>query len=367
MNKVPVNKYETHKGWRYLTLILCLFLAAFTFGACDDNEPEAAPADEAATEEEAWTPSAEINPIVDQVYTNENFMIEMLVNDSCVIQENGANLVVTTVPNHIALIVSIIPGIQNLAAAAELAKSTVMSSIPDVAIGEAEDANFFGARSKMYGYQASDGTAGYEIASIINQTCYFINIMIDGAAVEAGEMTEDEFNLIMNVLTSVNILRPTQVEPEAQTAVYETHYPQVPPAPQTQKTTKPVSEWSSLPYAYYSWWGDPGDYYSSFPYWYYEPDWDYYSDPGDYWDWGWDDDSDWWFYDEYGDYYGYDYYQDYDDYWDDYDPWSDPGDGYDEWSDSGDYSDDGYGDYVEDDGWGDYAEDDGWGDYADEW
>lgn len=37
---------------------------------------------------------------------------------------------------------------------------------------------------------------------------------------------------------------------------------------------------------------------------------------------------------------------DYDDYYDDYDPWSDPGDGDDAWSDPGDYYDDGWGDYF---------------------
>lgn len=96
--------------------------------------------------------------------------------------------------------------------------------------------------------------------------------------------------------------------------------------------------------------GDSGDY--GTPYYWYDEDgdvwyWNGYenefisygsdgyidSDSGEYMesnDAGWDDD---------------DYY--YDDYYDDYDPWSDPGDGDDAWSDPGDYYDDGWGDYFE--------------------
>jgi hypothetical protein len=152
----------------------------------------------------------------------------------------------------------------------------------------------------------------------------------------------------------MNVLRPAVVDQDAKEAVYTSHYQQQLDAqavtPAAKSKSKPVSTWSALPYYYYSWLGDPGDY-GDYPSWYYEPDWDYYSDPGDYWDWGWDDSRDWWFYDEYDDYYDYEYYQEYDDYWDGYDPYSDPGDYY---ADGyGDYFEDGYGDYV-DDGYGDY-------------
>ena len=281
---------------------------------------------------------------LDQYYVNENFMIEMLVNENCVIQEDGQTLAITTSDCHAALVLSIIPGIQNLSAAGELSLSTVQKIFPGATISGMTDGNLFGVRSKIHNYETADDNGnvtliGLEAAAIVNQSCYFLNVMME------TEMTPTEGELIVGVFTSMNVLSPQQVDQNLAEAAYTSHYQEqldtkvVKPA--KQSTQKPVKQWRSLPYDFYSWYGDPGDY-GVYPDWYFEPDWNYYSDPGDYWDWGWDDENDWWFYDEYDYYYDYDSYSEYDDYWEGYDPWSDPGDYYD------DSYDDSYDDYYDD-------------------
>ena len=374
---------------KHLALFLALLLVTSLLAGCGDSassQPQASsrppasqekPASQSqaassASESAPEPPGDSIAATVDQYYANDNFMIEMLLSDSCVVEENGSNLMISTSEGHAAVILSLIPGIQNLSAAAALATQTIQNGIPGSALGEVMDGNLFGARAKLVSYEVADGSGnitlmGLEAAAIVNQSCYFLNMMM-----EPG-MSDAEGELISTVFGSMNVLRPAQVNQNTKKAVYTSHYQQLLDSQTVRRSSQiksqPVSEWSSLPYDYYSWLGDSGDY-GDYPAWYYEPDWDYYSDPGDYWDWGWDDSEDWAFYDEYADYYSYDYYQGYDDYWDDYDPWSDPGDteaygywddDYDPWSDPGDteaygYEDDGYGDYVEEDGWGDEFE-----------
>jgi hypothetical protein len=332
-------KNEQRLIMRIVAILLCAALSVVNLAACNKGEetPSVPVADEANS------------TVVDQYYANENFMIEMLVNKDCDIEENGYNLMITTADGHAAVIVSLIPGIQNLLAAGEMAIETVMNGIPGAKLSAVSDGNLFGARAKLSNYEVADenGTItlmGIEAAAIVNQSCYFLNVMMEPGMYEA------EGDLIINVFSSMNVLRPAEVDQTAKEAVYTSHYQQQldakAVAPSAKSQSKPVSTWSALPYYYYSWLGDPGDY-GYYPSWYYEPDWDYYSDPGDYWDWGWDDSRDWWFYDEYSEYYDYEYYQGYDDYWYDYDPYSDPGD----------YYSDGYGDYIED-GYGDYFGDD---------
>jgi DNA-directed RNA polymerase subunit beta' len=325
---------------RVAVVAFCVVFAVFGFAGCGGKE-------------KAVEPVGELTSELSQYYVNENFMVEMLVNEYCTIRENGANLTISMTDGHAGIVLSLLPGIQNLSAAGELSMVAVQNAFQGVEISGISDANLFGARAKKCEYQlvGEDGNIelmGIEAAGIVNQSCYFLNVMM-----EPG-MSEAEGALIVGVFSSMNVLRPSLVDQGEKEAVYTSHYQEqldskaVKRAPQAK--AKAVNEWKYLPYYYYSGWGDPGDY-AYCEQWYFEPDWDYYSDPGDYWDWGWDEDSEWWFYDEYSDYYDYDYYQDYDDYWDDYDPYSDYGDTYDEWGDSGDMYDE----------WGDT------GDMYDEW
>ncbi len=79
-----------------------------------------------------------------------------------------------------SIVISIIPGIQNLAAAGELTKSVVASTYEGAATGEIEDGFLFGARAKLIEYVVADDEApfmGIHAASIVNQSCYFMNAM----------------------------------------------------------------------------------------------------------------------------------------------------------------------------------------------
>lgn len=413
-----------HKGKRVFTPIFALALALLLLlTACGAPAPAATPVPSGpaatATPKPAASssptpastptpaapePAAQVSTVLDQYYANDMFMIEMLINDDVIVSEQASSLMLTTPEQHAAIVVSIIPGIQNLAAAGELTKSVVASTYEGAAAGEVEDGFLFGARAKLIEYVVADDEApfmGIHAASIVNQSCYFMNAMFYEGISEA------EGKLMIDVFSSINVLTPIDVDQAAQTATYVSQYEEelkteaVKPSKSTKSQS--VDYWTYLPYDFYSWWGDPGDYYDGFPSDYFEPDYDYYSDPGDYWSWGWDDDS-WGFYDEYDSYYDWDTYQEYEDYYDDadggggygddyaeyydwaleandydwseddyddYEVYSDPGDGYDEWSDPGDYYDDGYEVYSDPgdgyDEWsdpGDYY-DDGYGDYSD--
>lgn len=301
--------------------------------------------DEASTAESVST-------VLDQYYANDKFMIEMLVNDDIIITENEGNLIFTTTEDHAGMVISMIPGVQNLAAAGDLCTSAVLSAFPEAQIGQLEDAYLFNARAKMLEYVVTHEEGpfmGIEATAIVNQSCYFMNTMFYEGISEA------EGKLIVDMFSTINVLQPTNVDSMTQKAEYTSLYAdqlksqQVKPAKQTK--VQSVEEWYYLPYYYYSWYGDPGDYFDP---WYYEPDWDYYSDSGDYWSWGWDDSDTWGFYDSYGEFYDWDTYQDYQDYYDDWDGGGGYGDDYAEyydwalepndydWSDSGDYYDDGY-------------------------
>jgi DNA-directed RNA polymerase subunit beta' len=344
--------------------------------------PSPSPAPVVSTSPEPVDTQDDAEPILDQYYLNDKLMMEMLVNDDVMIQEIDSGLFINTDSEKTMLLIMFKPGIQNLEASGLIARTAVSTSFTNAQASELLDGSLFGSRAKYCEFTADSDEGGtiYGIAAstIANQSFYNVLVAFEEDA-PAYEM-----QLIVSVFGTINILKPTTVNQTAKTAIYNSVYQeqlnsrQITQSPAVS-SQKPVSDWSYLPYDFYSWWGDPGDY-GMYPSWVYEPDWDFYSDPGDYWDWGWDDYSDWWFYDEYGDYYDYDYYQYFDDYWDDYDPWSDYGDYYDDWwsdyddwdydewddwdydpwSDSGDWDYDPWSDYGDDD-WSDY------GDYDDDW
>lgn len=377
------------KIMKRLGTTLCIVCLCITMFASCSTKNEI-PADVTSNSEDTASSSAEtanskalieddassaksVSTVLDQYYANDKFMIEMLVNEDVIITENDGNLVFTTKEDHAGIVISMIPGVQNLTAAGELCKSAVLNAFPGAQTGEVEDAYLFAARAKLLEYAVPDEDnpfMGIEATAIVNQSCYFMNSMFYEGISEA------EGKLIVDMFSTINVLRPTNVDSGTQKAEYRSAYAeqlktqQVKPAKQTK--VQSVEEWIYLPYYYYSWYSDPGD---SFDAWYYEPDWDYYSDSGDYWSWGWDDNEDWGFYDEYGDYYAWDTYQEYQDYYDDWDggggygddyaeyydwalesndyEWSDPGDGNDEWSDPGDYYDDGYDEGYDEGAWSD--------------
>ncbi|MDD3415892.1 MAG: hypothetical protein PHY47_18115 [Lachnospiraceae bacterium] len=370
--------------------LLCMCLCIATCTSCGTKNKIPADADALSTlEDPAPSTTESVSTVLDKYYANDKFMIEMLVNEDVIIKENDGNITFTTAEDHAGIVISMIPGVQNLTAAGELCNSTVLNAFPGAQTGEMEDAYLFGARAKFLEYSVSQEDCsfmGIEATAIINQSCYFMNtVFYEG-------ISKDEGKLIVDMFKTMNVLQPTNVDSGAQKAEYTSIYAeqlktqQIKPSKQTKVQSAEQLEY--LPYYYYSWYGDPGD---SFDAWYYEPDWDYYKDSSDYWSWGWDNSENWSFYDEYDDFYAWDTYQEYQDYYGDdyaeyydwsyesndyefsdsgdyyddgYDTYSDPGDGDDEWSDPGDYYDDGYDTYSDpgdgDDEWSDS------GDYYDE-
>jgi DNA-directed RNA polymerase subunit beta' len=343
-----------------------------TSPAAQTPKPMPSPSPSPASPPAANTPARPVDdrnddsPFLDQYYLNDMLMIEMLVNDDVNIQEFDGGLFINTDSEKTMMLIMFKPGLQNLAASGQIARTAVSQSFQDAKVGDLQDGSLFGSRAKYCEFVSvsDEGIPVYGIAAatIANQSFYNVLVAFEEDA------PEYEMQLIISVFETINILKPSNVNQNAQTAAYQSQYQaqlnsnQVTPSP-ASSAKKSVDQWNSLPYEFYSWWGDPGDY-GAYPAWCYEPDWDYYSDPGDYWDWGWDDGGDWWFYDEYGDYYDFDYYQDFDDYWDDYDPWSDPGDwDYDPWSDFGDWDDWDYDDWSDPGDW-DY---DPWSDPGDDW
>ncbi|TCL57475.1 hypothetical protein EDD76_1089 [Kineothrix alysoides] len=359
------------------TLLLWMTVGTLLlFAGCGDSAAEAKAAvleETAEVEAKGLEVAAEsISTEVTELYQSQNLMLEMLVNEDCVIEDTGDSITVSS-PNGMAYVgVSFVPGIQNLGETATLIPQILEANnaVPE----EVKDGVLFGARAKHCLYSMVDEERseiqGLFATAIVNSSLY----MMDAAF--APECTDNDISLITNVFSSINVLAPKSVDTGKKTAVYETKYPNAAPAKAAQKTYVPVAEWVYPPYYYYSWYSDFD--YTMYDSIFYEPDWDYYLDDG-WWSWDWDDAGDWSFYDEYGDWYAEDYYDNYDYYYD-YDPYSDPGDyydyyDYDPYSDPGDYSDDvdyydGYDyndDYSDDvdyyDGY-DYSDDYSYDDYS---
>ena len=277
-----------------------------------------------ATETEetmATETSASISTEVGELYQSQNLMLEMLVNENCVIEDTGDTITVMAPDGFACVNISFVPGIQNLGKTATMIPEVLKENgaVP----GEVEEGVLFGARANhcSYTFSGENGSESYGIfaASIINSSLYMANVVF------APGCNDADAELIINVFSSINVLSPVSVDTETKTATYETKYPTVTPAKAVQKTYVPVVEWVYPPYYYYDWYSDFD--YSIYDASYYEPDWDYYLD-GAWWSWDWDEDGHWGFYDEYGYWYEEDYY-DYYDYYYDYDPYSDPGDYYD--------------------------------------
>ncbi len=360
-------------------IVIFALLTACSPDAADSGQPQADAVSEPEVRQETEAepaPSeaaapADVSPDVNQLYVNQNYMLEMLINDSCTVEDDGAGALTVLVPSqNAALLLNFKPGIQNLAASGNMMHSALAATFPNGQLSDLTDCYFFGERAKKCDFFADmdDGTqmGGVGVTSIVNQSMYYAQVIF------ADATTANEAALITNVLASMNILRPVAVDANTQKAAYQSRYKGVAPAPNYQQEYVPPDEWYYLPYYYYSWWDDYGTYQMYGPE-YYEPDWDYYSD-GAYWSWGWDTEDDWGFYDDYEDAYGTSAYGACEDYYSDFDPWSDPGDeGYETGGDLGDYdyydmeADEGgyYEDEYYDDGGGDYYEEEYYDDGGD--
>ncbi|WP_099467960.1 hypothetical protein [Konateibacter massiliensis] len=321
-----------------LILMIAVMGVFFLTGGCKESaqttavkESTAQVISEQPQTQEVQPEAVQVSTEVSELYQSQTLMLEMLVNETCVIEDTGDMLTIATPDGMAYISVGFVPGIQNLGATASLLPALLQESY-NATVGEVSDGSLFGARAKRCNYSVAqeDGSQveGVFAAAVVNQSLY----MMDAAFLTG--CTDEDAELIINIFSSMNVLMPTSVNTETKTATYESKYPNAAPSKAAQTTYVPVTEWVYLPYYYYGW--DLDYDYTIYDASFYEPDWNYYSD-GNWWSWAWDDNGDWGFYDEYGDWYSEDYYSYYADYYDGYDPYSDPGDYYDYYYDDYDY------------------------------
>ncbi|MDR1530589.1 MAG: hypothetical protein LBS62_00100 [Clostridiales bacterium] len=310
-------------------------LVSYPAQAQPSDDTEAAP-QSAEIAQIAVASSTEVDPIVNSLFQYQPLLLEFLVNDDLVIEPETNGLTISTESGNALCSIVLTPGVQNLGKTVEFIPERIESTL-GITGAEITDGYMFGAKAKRSTVQFSldDGLSGILsiTEAIINQSLYEMILIF------SEDLSESEAELFLNLIASMNVLSPKNVDKTVKTATYESKYAKVPPAKQTaQIEYVPVTEWVYLPYYYYS---DPGDYYDPA---FYEPDYNYWSDSDDYWSWGWDDEYDWYFYDEYDYWYDYDYYTDYDYYYDDdwYDYYSEY-DPYDEYYYYDDYLTEEYG------------------------
>jgi hypothetical protein len=288
--------------------------------------------------------SGSVSSTLDTKYVSKDYMLTTLVNSDCTITEDTDGLSFST--TNTLVNISVTPGVQNLSKAAVNMQSLVPSYFTDGQAGEISDGYLFGYRAKLFMMSCTYNDMqcnGMMVLSVINQSLYMMTVVIDEQA------TTDEFELMKNVISSIVVLAPLSVDSETHTAQYSDPYEDYTNF-YSDYDYYDISFWYYLPYEYYAWcdvdysaWSDET---------LFEPDWNYYPDENDYWDWGWDTEDDWIFYDDYYAYYEQDYYETQVDYYYDYDEY------YDVWdSDFGDY--DIYVDYSDDGYYDDGSDDDG--------
>ena len=96
----------------------------------------------------------------------------------------------------------------------------------------------FGERAKHCTYSIPDeeggSVEGFFATVIVNSSLYMLDVEF------AKECNDEDAELITNVFTSMNVLKPASVNQETKTATYETKYPEAKPAKAAATTYKPV-------------------------------------------------------------------------------------------------------------------------------
>ena len=285
---------------------------------------------------------------VDKKFVSRNYMLTTLVNSDTTIKEDQSVLSFTT--QNAAVNICLEPGVQNLAESAKYFQSAIPTHYTDGQAGDISDGYLFGYRAKLMLFSCTyNGTPceGLMALCVANQSLYSMSFIINGLT------SDDEFELMKQIISNILLLAPTSVDSGAHTAQYTDPYSNY-EYYDDGADYYDIEEWYFLPYECYAWFEVD---YSAYDETLFAPDWDYYADDSTYWDWGWDASDEWYFYDTYEDYYDIetyeteeDYYTDYD--YDSYDVWaSEDFDYYDDGSyDDGSYDDGSYDDGSYDDG-----------------
>jgi len=252
--------------------------------------------------------AADVSPVVDALYISQPLMLEMLINEDCAIDADGSTLTISSSPNNregaMALSITVIPGIQNLAAAADLLRDEIPQEFSVDKMYDTREGELMGAQARFFGFVLEDETKGVAGAVIANQSLYLL------LGLCAPEATTNEALLLDNLIASMSVIQPQRVDQQARTATYASKYKGYRLSPGYAGEDLNISSWSALPYGYYTSGSEPtAEQWSASEL--YEPDQNYYEDGGSFWSWAWDEACDWLFYDEYGDdCYGYDAYAD---------------------------------------------------------
>ncbi len=265
---------------------------------------------------------------VDQKFVNKDFMVTGLVNTDCsmAVDENGLSISVPS--GNAAIFVSVTPGIQNATRAASSLQDYVTANYSQEGTGGTYTGTVFGYNATVIPFTTNLDNQivnGFASVFIANQSLYRVSFLYYSTA------SQNELDLMSKVFPSIQIIKPVKVDNSSKKAVYTDPYAGYKvydpylyyyisgamayedylAAFEDYYSYFDLAMWDAMPYDFYSWYDGTYDGYTEEDF---IADYNYYDDE-DYWNWGWDDDTDWTFYDAYQDYYDAAYYSELEDYY----------------------------------------------------
>lgn len=322
------------KSRRILALILSLIMVCSLFVGCggsDKSTKETSKSEEKASTSTEAAPEKsdsgdqkpvgqEVNTIVDGKFVSKSYMLTTLTNTDVQISETKEMLSLCTPSENAMAFVNIFPGLQNFEVTAQYIHDNVPTFFQNGVAMDVVDGYLFGARAKLIPYTCTFGDIplqGIYAVTIVNQTMYTLTYLYSVNA------SESEIALMNSIVTSMQILKPQVVDQTTKKAAYVDPYPEVtvnyypqiyfPDLYESYDDYEyyDISAWDYLPYDCYDWCDID---YSAYDESFFTPDYDYYEDETQYWDWGWDEEESWEFYEEYEEVYTYESYDEYEDY-----------------------------------------------------
>jgi len=316
-------KSKSRKG---MALILSILMACNVLVGCggkDESTEVVSKSEEKAKEQaniEEKAVGEEVNPDVDGKYVSKSYMLTTLTNADVKISETKDMLSLSTPSENAMAFVNIFPGLQNYEVAANYIHDNVSNFFENGVPSDVVDGYLFGARAKLIPFTCTFGEVPLQAiyaVTIVNQTMYTLTYLYSENA------SESEIQLMNNVVSSIQILKPQAVDQTSKKAAYvdpyqdvkvyyypEIYFPDIYDS-YDDYFYYDISAWDYLPYDCYDW--SIIDY-SAYDESFFMPDYDYYEDESEYWAWGWDEEQDWEFYDEYETNYSYESYDEYEDY-----------------------------------------------------
>lgn len=239
----------------------------------------------------------------DKRLISQKLLFETLVNERCEVSGESPGLYSIKLPSGEGEIsVKVFPGVQNQEKASNHIAETTKTNY-NATIAFMEEPEIAGGKGAGFTAEWKDEETQYTRESwclFENQSLYHIY------STYQNTISEEEKELMSEVIENIRILSPEMVDGENKTATYKENFPdaEVFAGSEFQEKANALKE---LPYVYYGgWWNkeifaDEGwDVYeseNSMPSFY------LYANTSMYWNWGWDTSIEWDFYVNYGEYY----------------------------------------------------------------